>query len=103
MKRTVGTPAASAIARARSISKPLAKSTSRPLTAPTWKPAAGIESPTTSSPGVFVGAWAPARRPAAPAASGEHDGEHERAARHERPSTVTRVPLGRWSYSHRAS
>ena len=38
--------------------EPPANSTSRPCTAPTWKPAAGIDRPTTSLPGVFVGAWA---------------------------------------------
>ena len=48
-------PDCSASARARSISIPLASTTVRPWTDPTWKPALGIARPTARTPGVLVG------------------------------------------------
>ena len=98
--RSVAMPRRPAIAWARSISSPRAATTSRPFTAPTWKPSLGMFSPTVRVPGVTVaGRRGRGRR------ERERQGEQrgEEGSSHDLARTRTGVPTERKSNSHRAS
>ena len=94
-------PSRAASARARSISRPCAYSTSEPLTTPTWNPSLGRSTPTVSWPGVSVGGAT-----AAPAArNGQGAREHrccQEPPHRELASTLTGMPTSAKSYSHLA-
>ena len=91
-KRTVFTLSFAASARARSGSRPFAKTTFVPCTAPACRPGLGL-SATVSSPGTFVGgAAADAAATSASAATRTRREPHR-----DVPSTVTGVPTWRRS------